>query len=214
VAETLGRYRCAMRGHDVLSDPDYTVPPVPPATDGVAWLRASVARFATGATHARRRALVVDILAGIDPDALRTAAETAGGPVEVLADALGLPASVADDVALVASCYQPHKTATREADDAVRRLVAAGGGTWDEVTANRIALLVQACDATAALVADVLAGRPGPPVPATRRVGPDGTEIEVGLAGAPFGAGPHACPGRAHALAIAEGLTGQSIPVT
>ncbi|HKN97793.1 MAG TPA: hypothetical protein VJX10_11800 [Pseudonocardiaceae bacterium] len=203
-----------MLSHDVLTDPAYIVPPVPDATSGVGWLRASVARFASGATHARRRALAVDALAAIDPDTLRKAARTAAGPVEVLAEALGLPAGVADDVALVARSYQPHRPLTTEANQAVSRLVAACGGTWDEVTANRIALLVQACDATRALVANLLAGRTEPPVPSTRRLAPDGTEVEVGLAGAPFGVGPHACPGREHALAIAEGLTGQSIPVT
>ncbi|HEX3646852.1 MAG TPA: hypothetical protein VHV49_00415 [Pseudonocardiaceae bacterium] len=203
-----------MFSHDVLTDPDYIVPPVPDAATGIAWLRASVARFASGTTHARRRALAVDALAGLDPAMLRKAAEDADGPVEVLAEALGLPASVAADVAPVVPCYQPHNPVTTDADLAVGRLVAACGGTWDEVTANRIALLVQACDATKALVADVLAGRQRPPVPATRRLAPDGTVVEVSLAEVPFGAGPHACPGREHALAIAEGLTGQSIPVT
>lgn len=196
-----------MRSHDVLTDPDYTVPPVPDATSGVAWLRASVARFASGATHARRRALAEAELAAIDPSALRKAA----GPVEVLADALGLPADVADDVAIVAPCYQPHRPVTAEADQAVGRLVAACGGTWDEATANRIGLLVQACDATKALVANVLNGRTESPVPATLRVAPDGTEIDVSLADAPFGAGPHACPGREHALAIVEVLTGHVV---
>ncbi len=201
-----------MLSSDALTDPAYTVPSVPPADHGVAWLRASVARFSSGADHARRRALAVDALATVDPDELRKAARNAAGPVEVLAEALGLPASVADDVAIVARSYQPHTTITVEADQAVERLVARHG-TKDEATANRIALLVQACDATKALVA----GRQ-PPVPATRRIGPDGTEYEVDLTDAPFGAGPHACPGRKHAEAITQGLTSphrtQSSPVT
>ncbi|HEX5118705.1 MAG TPA: hypothetical protein VFW65_26275 [Pseudonocardiaceae bacterium] len=203
-----------MRNHDVLTDPGYLVPPVPDATDGVAWLRASVARFASGATHARRRALAVDALAAIDPETLHQAARGAAGPVEVLAEALDLPADVAGDVALVAASYQPHKPVTAEANQAVRRLVAVCGGTWDEVTANRIGLLVQACDATKALAANLAAGRTEAPVPATRRQAPDGTVVEVSLADAPFGAGPHACPGRDHAQAIAAGLSGQSMPVT
>jgi hypothetical protein len=203
-----------MRNHDVLTDPDHIVPPVPDATDGVAWLRASVARFASGTTHARRRALAVDALAAIDPETLRKAAQGAAGPVEVLAEALGLPAAVADDVALVAASYLPPRPATAEADRAVGRLVIACGGTWDEVTANRIGLLVQSCGATKALAANLAAGRTEAPVPATRRQAPDGTVVEVGLADAHFGAGPHACPGRDHAVAIAAGLTGQSMPVT
>jgi cytochrome P450 len=62
-----------------LADPRYQVPPA--ATDstdaperGVAWLRASVARFANGETHARRRAYVTARLAALRPDDLRDAA--------------------------------------------------------------------------------------------------------------------------------------------
>jgi hypothetical protein len=199
-----------MLSSDALSDPAYTVPAVPPADHGVAWLRASVARFSSGTAHARRRALAVEVLAGIDPANLRDKAVHATGPVEVLAEALGLPATVADDIAVIARSYQPHTTITDEADRAVERLAA---GTHDEATANRIALLVQACDATKALVA-----HRNPPIPATRRIGPDGIEHEVDLTDAPFGAGPHACPGRRHAEAIAAGLNSplrtQSRPVT
>lgn len=72
-----------VRGHAavvrVLADPRYQVPPA--ATDltgepehGVAWLRTSVARFATGETHARRRAYVTARLAELRPDDLRDAA--------------------------------------------------------------------------------------------------------------------------------------------
>ena len=52
--------------HDVLTDPAYDVPGVPDAPAGVAWLRASVPRFSTGATHERRRALAVAELAKLD----------------------------------------------------------------------------------------------------------------------------------------------------
>jgi hypothetical protein len=190
----------------VLTDPNYTVPSPPYAAGGVAWLRASVARFSNDAVHERRRALAVAELAAIDPAELRALALRRGsGPVEVLAEALGLPPAVAEDIALVAKSYQPHTTITPAADQAVDRLVRLIG-TTDESTANRIALLVQACDATTALVANTLAGRTGPPVPSTRRIAPDGTTVEIDLSETPFGAGPHACPGRLHALALAEGL--------
>jgi len=185
----------------MLTDPEYTVPPVPDAVGGVAWLRASVARFSEGEAHRRRRAVVEAELATVDPELLRDlAARRRGGPVAVLAEALGLPVA-AEDVEVVARSYQPHTAITAEADEALARLVAACGG-YDEVTANRIGLLVQACAATAALVAGV-----HPPVPVTRRVGPDGVVVEVDLTGFPFGLGAHACPGERHALAIAEGLT-------
>ncbi len=183
-------------GMSVLSDSSYAVPPVPAAATGVAWLRASVARFSEGADHARRRASAERVLSGVDVAPLRRPGE----PVAVLAEALGLPRSVASDVAVVASCYQPHVPVTAEADEAVARLVAACGGAWDEGTANRIGVLVQASAATRALIAGV-----EPPVPVTRRVAPDGSVVEVDLRDAWFGAGRHACPGRAHALALVEG---------
>jgi hypothetical protein len=196
----------------VLTDPSYLVPTTPSAPTGVAWLRSSVARFSNGATHERRRALAVAELAAIDPDELRALAARRGtGPVEVLAEALGLPPTIADDVAVIAKSYQPHTPITPEADQAtarLARLLHSNGSTssGDESTANLIALLVQACDATKALVANTLAGRTGPPVPKTRRIAPDGTTVEIDLTETPFGAGPHACPGRLHALALADGL--------
>jgi hypothetical protein len=190
----------------VLTDPKYLVPTTPPATAGVAWLRSSVARFSNGVTHERRRALAVAELAGIEPDELRALAIKRGtGPVEVLAEALGLAPSIADDIAVIAKSYQPHTTITPEADLATARLVALLGAN-DERTANLIALLVQACDATKALVANALVGRTDPPVPKTRRIAPDGTTVEIDLTETPFGAGPHACPGRLHAVALADGL--------
>ncbi|MEU4393839.1 hypothetical protein [Kribbella sp. NPDC023855] len=165
-----------------------------------------MARFSNGSTHQRRRALAVADLAAVDPDSLRALAfRRRTGPVEVLAEALGMPIAVAEDIAVIAKSYQPHTTITAAADEAVDRLVRTLGG-YDERTANRIALLVQACDATATLVANTLAGLAGPPVPKTRRVAPDGTTVEVDLTDTPFGAGPHACPGRLHALALADGL--------
>jgi hypothetical protein len=195
------------RSHVLLTDPDHDVPTVPDASRGVAWLRASVARFSRGDTHERRRALAVGELAAIDPAELRVRAATSGGgPVEVLAAALGLPVDIAADVAVVAKSYQPHTEVTEEADSAVDRLVEACGGVADEVTANRIGLLVQACDATKTLAEHMFGGRTDPPVPVTRRVAPDGTVVEVDLSEAPFGIGPHECPGGAHALAIATGM--------
>jgi 2-methylisocitrate lyase-like PEP mutase family enzyme len=181
---------------EYLLDPTYTVPPVPPAARGVAWLRANVVRFSEGADHARRRTMVESELARIDLDALRRP----GNAVAKLAHGLGLTRGVVCDVSVVGRAYQPHTPITAQADDAVARLVAVCGGVWDETTANRIGLLVQACDATNALIA----GKHSP-VPVTRRVAPDGTTIEIPLADAPFGLGRHACPGRAHAQALAEG---------
>ncbi|HTJ39933.1 MAG TPA: hypothetical protein VL738_42585 [Dactylosporangium sp.] len=234
---------------EVLEDPAYLVPEAPAAASGIGWLRSAVSRFSNGATHVRRRAIVEELLAAIDPEELRAAYE--GHPVARLSQKLGVAdadlEAVTGDVRVAAAAYQTGDTA---ADDAVERLVAVFGGVHDERTAAHLALLVQACDATAALierardraVAGVLRDEPPvqacdataalierlqhervplgqqardravasvlqdePPVPATRRVGPDGEVVLVALRGAPFGAGPRACPGRAHALALVEG---------
>lgn len=148
-------------------------------------------------------------------------------PVTVIGRAL----AVSDDdltarVAAAARAYQPDhgcnsrsvaeggdggRDADRLADAAVDALAA---GDRSEESAARIGLLVQACEATAALVRNAMrAGSPAgaveaalrddPPVPQTRRVRA-GEVVSVDLSGLPFGAGPHACPGRAHAVAIAS----------
>jgi 2-methylisocitrate lyase-like PEP mutase family enzyme len=209
-------------GHDavlaVLNDPGFVVPPVPPGSAGIAWLRATVGRFSTGEAYERRRALSVAILDAIPPESLRTG----GHPVAVLAHAMGADESVVPLVRDVAQAYQPGTGDEARADVAVERLVAVFGGRRDEPTAARIGVLVQACEATSALierarhrpVAEVL--RDDPPVPATKRqalrtttVG--GITVEAGevvrvcLAGdLAFGAGPRRCPGRTHALALAK----------
>jgi hypothetical protein len=56
-----------------LADPDLVPPPAPDggAEGSMAWLRATVARFAHGETHARRRGYVEAELARIDVDGLR-----------------------------------------------------------------------------------------------------------------------------------------------
>lgn len=203
------------------------VPPVPVDVPpgSVAWLRATVSRFSNGPDHARRRALAVSLLAGVDPEVLRRkASETAGGDprlvvVGVLAEELSLPV-VPSDVVAVAAGYHPHVPSSAEAEAALGRLVTACGGTADELVAARICLLVQACEATAGLigkavplvragkrpedaVAEVL--RADPPVPHTRRR-VHGEDVLVPLAGTPFGAGPRECPGPAHAIALATGV--------
>ncbi|MEU8635115.1 hypothetical protein AB0C38_23295 [Amycolatopsis sp. NPDC048633] len=190
----------------------------------VAWLRASVGRFSNGADHARRRSLAVDLLAEVEPEVLRRKAFEAAGDdprlvvVGVLAGELGLPV-VAADVVAAAAAYHPHVTPSAEAEAALGRLVAACGGPT-ELTAARIGLLIQACEATAGLIGTavplVRAGKPPeeavaevlrakPPVSHTRRrVG--GEDVLVPLAGTPFGAGPRECPGPAHAIALATGV--------
>ncbi|MGK5441279.1 cytochrome P450 [Micromonospora sp. URMC 105] len=156
----------------VLTGVNFRVPeaaPGPPAT--LAWLRGSVARFSGPGLHPARRAAAVAALAGCPPDALRRdaarltaeeldrdplAGSARGVPVRVLAARLGLadPAAAVPAVALVAAAYQPGAgpAAVRDADRAVAALVAMSPAEPPEAMANRIGLLVQACDATAALI--------------------------------------------------------------
>ncbi|MET7392203.1 hypothetical protein ABZS66_01715 [Dactylosporangium sp. NPDC005572] len=225
----------------VLTDPAFRVPPVPPGSTGLAWLRATVSRFADGPAHTRRRALAESLLAAIDPAAL--AAAPPAHPVATLAAALGVPPTprLVEDVRLVAASYQPasaglpapdgREVGVDAADAAVERLVALLGGHRDERTAAHLCLLVQACTATETLidrartrsVEEVL--RDDPPVPATRRQATEDTTVgglaiaagevvRVSLAADPFGAGPRACPGRAHALALASSALGSSAAVS
>ena len=157
-----------------------TVLPMPPNhhSGPIGWLRDHVARFSDGEDHRRRRALVTSLLADITP----------GTP---LADAMGLEVDPAD-VAEVVRVYHPHLTPDTAAEQALTRLVDACGGTWDEPAAAKICILVQAA-----------AGLAGP-VRVTRRQAPDGRIVELNLieAGLRFGAGPHECPGQAHAAAL------------
>ena len=113
---------------DVLEDPAYSVPVVPPATSGVGWLRGAVVRFSEGEAHRRRRALVVSVI-----DRLGLVAWE-GTPTQSLLAALGLPADLEAGVALIAAAYQPHLPQMGGADVAADRLVAACGG---KTTINR-----------------------------------------------------------------------------
>lgn len=195
----------------LLEDPAYTVPPPPPAgpVGTLSWLRATVSRFSAGPDHARRRAMIVARLATLDPAALRERARETGDATLTLAEALGAsdPRAAADAVAAIAPHYNPPRPpeASRAVDSAVARLIALLPPAPPEAAAQQIAILVQSHAATAALIAAGGALDP-PPVPLTRRIAPSGELVEVDLTGMPFGAGPRACPGAEHALALAAGV--------
>jgi cytochrome P450 len=169
----------------VLADPRFTVPaPGPGGPPGtVSWLRASVSRFANGAAHRGRRALVEAELGRLDPGALRaTAHELALGqlagcgrpgdradvmsllarrvPVAVLAARLGLadPLRAAAAVTAIAASYFPGSDVRREqqADAETGWLVTALRPASPDLTVARIAIMVQACDATAGLIGTAL----------------------------------------------------------
>lgn len=218
--------------HAVLTSPAFIVPPVPAAPAGVAWLRATVARFSSGPAHERRRSLVTGLLDSIPPDALPT--RIGMDPVAVLALALGAGEAAVDAIVGlvrdIAQAYRPGSGDDLRADAAVDRLVMIFGGVFDEPAAARVSLLVQACEPMSALI-DRARHRPvdavlreHPPVPATRRQALAATDVggvrieagevvQVDLAGdLAFGAGPHRCPGRAHALALARQALTVDVP--
>jgi hypothetical protein len=203
----------------VLNDPRWVVPPLP-AGDGAGMdrLRRSVSRFSNGGEHARRRAVVEAVLAGVDPDALRSAARALAArteppvlprvPLTVLAAAIGVAdaAAVAALVPPVAAAYLPGGEPSPAADACAFELL-------DRIGPARTAVLVQSCLPVTAWVTtalergleldEVLAV--APPVPATRRWR-DGEVVTVPLDGIPFGAGARRCPGEPHARALAAGV--------
>lgn len=165
-------------------------------------------------------------------------------PVTCLAGHLGFARieGLADAVAAVAAAY-PTGAPSDAADDAVTLMLAAAPGP--DAGALAVQLLVQSHLATAALIEGAMrsvdadpartthtalshALRHEPPVPSTRRVGPDGTvavlplrdpdprpapgfgrspgDDERATASLAFGAGARACPAPVHALAIAAAV--------
>ena len=209
-------------------------PSVPADETGtLAWLRAHVARFCDGEVHDRRRELVERELAGLDPAGLRTAAadlaraELAGAgsepfdamgiarrvPVAVLAGALGVGlAATGRSVEAVldsASGYPNPDVAGPGADAGVRFLaevLSAGdhGPDGPEEVANRIGLLEQACDATAALIGNAL-------ITAFADPAADGAGAGVGAAA---GAGRAAVCGVAAGIGVAARVgTGVAVGV-
>ncbi|MFF6999725.1 isocitrate lyase/phosphoenolpyruvate mutase family protein [Streptomyces sp. NPDC008313] len=146
------------------------------------------------------------------------------------------PEEVAEAVTAVAQVYfEGAGPAADEAVARLTERLAPGNADEAalEAAANRIGLLVQACAATAALVEAAAGGdaplarvlREAPPVRTMRRIAARDTHVSghhitegdvvlLDLAAAQsshpvpltFGAPPRVCPGRAHALALADGL--------
>src|SRR5258708_25740093 len=186
-------------------------------------------------------------IAGVDPAsrgraaAALTAAELArrasSEPVDVMPLARRVPAAAIaaglgvaqDDIAAVVeamlaavSGYLTPDMAGPDADSSVAFLAKTFGPAEPEQLANRIGLLMQACDATAALIGNALIaafaaegtveeiiGRTlvdDPPTLRTRRVSPDGELVTIDISGCTFGAGRRPCPGSDQATALAAGV--------
>lgn len=219
----------------------------------LAWLRSHVTRFSEGETHDRRRALAERDIAALAPLTLRrsaadrTAAELADAgrarpadepfdvmplakrvPLTALAAALGvgdddIEATVDAALAAVPGYLNPDLAAAT-ADESVAFLVKTLGPAEPEHVANRIGLLMQACDATAALVGNALLAAfaadedetvddtiartltDDPPTLRTRRISPDGDLLTVDISTCTFGTGRRPCPGADQATALAAGV--------
>jgi cytochrome P450 len=249
----------------VLADPGFTVPRAAAGDGGLAWLRSTVSRFANGPEHGRRRALIEAELRGLDQARLREEARRRTQavldvakasidlmawvarpvPLATLGDALGVPPAALDgavvDAALLGPAYLPG-AADPNVDAAVERLRRLLDRGSPERTAAAVAVLAQACEATAGLIGNalVLAGEaaavPGPvealleeavrrasPVRALRRVSPGGDPVTLDLEAATedsgpgdapltFGGGPRRCPGEAEARALAAGVLEGVLP--
>jgi hypothetical protein len=149
-------------------------------------------------------------------------------PVASLGDALGVgrPDELVVDVESIVAVIGRARPADARSDAATTRLLERfadrreGAVAWTSV-------LYQAMDATAALISTrLLAAATTLPVaaavPRTRRrasvavevagrrfdVGTE-VSVEIGAADLPFGAGPHACPGRDLAVAIADAVVAE-----
>jgi hypothetical protein len=253
------------RRHDierVLADPGFEVPVVPPGDSGLAWLRASVSRFVNGAEHARRRALVEAELGRLDPAVLRREARqtteagltSLGARVEVMSAiarpvpmaTLGRALGIADDdlaqAVADASLLGPVYLAgdAGGVDEAVERLRRALDRGGQEETAAAIAVLAQACEATAALIGNAVvlaAEEPGvggdvdallvqvlrrrAPLRLMRRLSPADEAVTLDLDAAgneaaepplTFGSGLRPCPGADQAVALAAGVLEALLP--
>lgn len=164
----------------VLADPSYEVPEAPAigSVGSIGWLRSSVSRFSNGPDHARRLTQVVAELDRIDPAALRAGAESLAHtlidaasrqgrlevmaalarrvPVTVLAGWLGITDTehAAAAVCVTAAAYFPGAPEARDraADVTTAELVRLLSPADEDTIVAKIAVLVQACDATAALI--------------------------------------------------------------
>jgi hypothetical protein len=157
----------------VLTDLRFEVPEADAAAIAPAErLRSRTSRFTNGTVHDERRRRLEQLLAGLDPDALATAAASrtrlmandgagvdeiaAHVPVACLAEALGFdePDTLPPLVAVLAEHY-PTGGSSDAADAAAVRLLAAAprpDATEHDDDALRVQLLVQASAATAGLV--------------------------------------------------------------
>jgi cytochrome P450 len=156
----------------LTSDEVVVAPPGPVATE-VDRVRAIMARFSDGGIHRRRRAIAVDVLAGLEPGRLRQralevtdaslearlVADVTGlarrVPVRVLAAAMGWhdPGVDAAVATLCARLAPRLDDPDRPGDATVSAHLRDAVGDLDERTVNELGVLFQARDATAALVA-------------------------------------------------------------
>ena len=168
----------AYRRPPCCSPPPSPIPAPPGPYGTMAWLRATVSRFANGETHARRRALVEALLADLDPAELREARRGARAqrliglchdatlllarPTRAYVPSRCSPTRSASAATVAPTRRRRHARRRRRLPPAHRRARRRRGARPAARAAprrrrrrsspQRVAILVQACEATAALV--------------------------------------------------------------
>jgi cytochrome P450 len=191
-------------------------------------VEAAIASVDVHAVASAARARTQRDLARGELDVLAIAARV---PVASLGEALGVRRSgqldeLVADVGSIVSVIGRGCPADADSDAATTRVLERFADRPEGAVAW-VSVLYQAMDATAALIStrvlEAATGTPAvPAVPRTRRratvaveIGARrfdaGTElsVEFGAADLPFGAGPHSCPGRDLAVAIADAVVAE-----
>lgn len=173
MTERRGTRRSSDANRALLHDERLAVP-APTGTTRLDEMQRLMARWSNGADHESRRRIAVDALAELDPVGLRSEARALTiqtlpsatdlvdlartVPVTVLAEALGFrrPAEAARHQRVVTAAISPEDgpfvTDLRAAARSLDWLLRSAGEPTLERGANRVALLHQCLDATAALV--------------------------------------------------------------
>jgi hypothetical protein len=199
---------------------------------GAGKIFANLARMNDGVRHDELRPVVDARIAWLTRERLESAAGECAAllkdvdafverfPLYVLARSLGIPCADLDRIFPAARDFARAMAGNADAEAQARGVPAAatlleafssaGGERTFEEVANDAGFMFQGYEAMKALLCKALAAPnralddlafEDPPIPATRRFVGD-EAVVVPLQGRPFGAGPHACPGREVAFTI------------
>ena len=192
----------------------------------------AMARFSEGEEHRVRRAQVIEVIDGLDTDALERRSHqltaeilaSSAGPIDLmeavarivpltaLVEALDAEASIVEDMIGFTRSVAGDGDPAAAAD----RLFHAISAIDPERGMAQLSVIFQACDSVVGLIGGVLVQSSddrglddvldhSPPVRVTLRQ-VEGRHVRVDLTGLAFGAGRHRCPGADVARALARGV--------